>query len=413
MQKIFAIVALSVSLVYAQQPTWSQCGGIGWGGGTTCAQGNTCVKLNDWYYQCQPGSAPTTQPPVTTTTQPPVTTQPSTSAPPATTSAPSSNNTLPSTFRWRSTGVLIGPKNDGRGVAGIKDPTVIQQNGVYHIFASTASQANGYNLVYTNFTDWSQAPNAPFFYLDRAPLGTGYRAAPEVFYFAPQKLWYLVYQNGNAAYSTNPNLSNPAGWTAPKTFYSEQPKIIKDNIGNGYWVDMWVVCDSAKCHLFSSDDNGHLYRSETSLSNFPNGFNDPVIVLQDSNIYRLWEAACIYKVKGTNDYLLIVEAIGTDSRRWFRSWTSTSIAGPWKNHANEESTPFARANNVEFPSGAWTKDISHGEMVRRGSLDQTLEIDPCNLEFLYQGQDPNASGDYNNLPWRLALITQTNKPSWC
>lgn len=30
MQRIFGIVALSASLVYAQQPTWAQCGGNGW-----------------------------------------------------------------------------------------------------------------------------------------------------------------------------------------------------------------------------------------------------------------------------------------------------------------------------------------------------------------------------------------------
>ncbi len=110
-------------------------------------------------------------------------------------------------------------------------------NGKHHVFASTAN-ASGYNLVYLSLTDWSQAG--------------GYRAAPEAFYFAPQRLWYLVYQNGNAAYSTNPDISNPAGWTAPKTFYSSMPPIINQNIGNGYWVDMWVVCASASCYLFSS-----------------------------------------------------------------------------------------------------------------------------------------------------------------
>jgi len=32
---------------------YGQCGGIGWTGPTTCAQG-TCTKSNDWYSQCLP-----------------------------------------------------------------------------------------------------------------------------------------------------------------------------------------------------------------------------------------------------------------------------------------------------------------------------------------------------------------------
>ena len=153
---------------------------------------------------------------------------------------------LPSSFRWTSSGPLIGPKNDGRGIAGIKDPSVVYHNGRYHVFASTARSA-GYNLVYTSFADWNQAASAPFTSLDQTPIGAGYRAAPQVFYCAPQRLWYLVYQIGNASYSTIPDIGNPNGWSAPRHFYSGTPQIIQDNIGNGYRVDMWVICDAANC----------------------------------------------------------------------------------------------------------------------------------------------------------------------
>ncbi|MFE5757931.1 non-reducing end alpha-L-arabinofuranosidase family hydrolase [Streptomyces massasporeus] len=320
--------------------------------------------------------------------------------------SPRSAAALPSRFSWSSGGTLISPKPDAtHNIAGIKDPTVVQYNGKYHVFASTAS-SSGYNLVYLNFSDWSQAGSATHHYLDRSAIGRGYRAAPQVFYYAPQRLWYLVYQTGNASYSTNPDISNPNGWSAPRNFYSSMPDIIRQNIGNGHWVDMWVICDSANCHLFSSDDNGHLYRSRTTVGQFPNGFTDTVIALQDSK-YALFEASNVYKVQGSNQYLLLVEAIGSDGRRYFRSWTAGSLAGSWTQLAASEGNPFAKSSNVAFPSGAWTRDISHGEMIRAGH-DQTLTIPSCRLQYLYQGMNPNAGGDYNLLPWRLGLLTQTN-----
>ncbi|CAK4501246.1 unnamed protein product, partial [Aphanomyces euteiches] len=159
----------------------------------------------------------------------------------------------------------------------------------------------------------------------KLPLA-GVTARPLKCSTSPLKSSGTVYQNGNAAYSTNTDISNPAGWSAPKNFYSGMPAIIKNNIGNGNWVDMFVICDSANCHLFSSDDNGHLYRSQTSLANFPNGMSQPVIALQDANKNNLFEASAVYKTG--NQYLLIVEAAGSNGR-YFRSWTASSLSGAW------------------------------------------------------------------------------------
>ncbi|KAF2233692.1 glycoside hydrolase family 62 protein [Viridothelium virens] len=319
-------------------------------------------------------------------------------------SVPSAADALPTGFTWSSSAALVGPKNDSEELAAIKDPSIVEINGTYHVFASTAKES-GYGLVYFNFTDFSQANNAKFNYLDQTAIGSGYRAAPEIFYFEPQSIWYLIFQNGNAAYSTNQNIGDPAGWSAPTNFYNGTPSIITQNIGSGYWVDMWVICDSSSCYLFSSDDNGHLYRSQTPLSSFPNGMTDPVIALADSQ-YALYEASNVYNV-GNGQYLLIVEAIGSDGNRYFRSWTSNSPSGTWTGLADTEANPFARSNNVAFNGTAWTKSISHGEVVRT-STDQTLTISPCNLRYFYQGLSPNATGDYNALPWRLGLLTQTN-----
>jgi endo-1,4-beta-xylanase len=332
---------------------------------------------------------------------------PSSTAPSPSPSSTGGSGSLPSSFRWSSSGPLIAPKPDAtHNIAGIKDPSVVYYNGKYHVFASVASSSAGYNLVYLSFTDWSQAGSATHYYLDRSGIGGGYRAAPEVFYFAPQGLWYLVYQTGNASYSTNPDISNPAGWSAPRNFFTSTPTIIQQNIGNGFWLDMWVICDSANCYLFSSDDNGHLYRSQTTVANFPNGMGNTAIAASDPNPYNLFEASNVYRVQGQNQYLLIVEAIGSQGR-YFRSWTSSSLAGSWTPLAATESNPFAGLSNVTFPAGTWTRDISHGEAVRT-VVDQSLTLSPCHLQYLYQGRDPNSGGDYNNLPWRLGLLTQSN-----
>ncbi|KAL0566983.1 hypothetical protein V5O48_015012, partial [Marasmius crinis-equi] len=272
------------------------------------------------------------------------------------------------TFQWTSSQPLIQPKSDSRNLAALKDPSIIFYNGKYHVFASTAVEA-GYNMVYLSFTDFSQAQNANFYYLDQTPIGTGYRAAPQVFYMSTQKLWYLIYQDGNAAYSTNSDITNPAGWSAPKHFFTGTPSIITQNIGSGYWVDMWVICDSANCYHFSSDDNGHLYRAQTSVANFPNGMGNTVIALSAANKNDLFEASNVYKVG--SQYLLIVECIGSAGKRYFRSWTASSLSGSWTALHATESDPFAGTKNVQFSGSAWTGDTSNGEAARK-NVDPTM-----------------------------------------
>ncbi|MGP4114713.1 non-reducing end alpha-L-arabinofuranosidase family hydrolase [Streptomyces sp. 4N509B] len=324
--------------------------------------------------------------------------------------APAPRQQLPSSYTWSSGGPLIAPRQDGSNSVSVKDPSVVQdENGRWHVFMTTANTSGDWSLAHTSFTDWSEAGAAPLTHLESASaIGPGYRAAPHAFYFEPRDEWYLVYQTGLPSYSTTSDPNNPGSWSSPRNFQNEMPDIVEQNIGNGHWLDFWVICDDTMCYLFSADDNGHLYRAETTVAEFPNGFDNTRIVLQDSR-NNLFEGEAVYRVGDTDTYLLIMEAIGSDGRRWYRSFTAEGLNGQWRPLADTQSNPFARHTNVSFNGTAWTQDISHGELIRTGA-DQTMTIDPCDLRLLYQGLDPSASGEYSQLPWRLGLATQTNSP---
>ncbi|KAJ6256242.1 hypothetical protein Dda_9077 [Drechslerella dactyloides] len=83
------VAAALAGAASAQQSVWGQCGGIGWTGPTSCVSGNSCVTLNPYYSQCQPGGGnqQTTTPGRTSTTSSRTTTRSTTTSTRTTTSA--------------------------------------------------------------------------------------------------------------------------------------------------------------------------------------------------------------------------------------------------------------------------------------------------------------------------------------
>jgi len=318
----------------------------------------------------------------------------------------SRNRTKPAGFRvpamWDYSAPLIAPeKRDRDPSRAQKDPTVVFYGGKCHVFMTVKLPGRS-AIEYCSFERWEDADRSRRTILKVSD--SNYYCAPQVFYFAPHKRWYLIYQMGVpgakfmwVAYSTTSTVADPGSWTRARPILDGGEKDPR-KVGG---LDYWIICDAERAYLFLTSLNGKMWRLWTNLEDFPKGFDHCELALQAA----VFEASHTYRLKGTDKYLTIIEENG---RRYYKAYLADRLDGQWTPVADTAEKPFAGWKNIRPARGVepWTDNVSHGELIRDG-YDQTLTVDPGNLRLLFQGMlDKHKAGQsYGQFQWRIGILT--------
>lgn len=288
---------------------------------------------------------------------------------------------------------LFSPGAPGRfDETAVKDPSIVFHGGRWHLFYTARGQGR-YSLGYASAETMEGLQGARRHPLPQLSSGqTPYAAAPQVFYFRPQRRWYLIYQTTEANYqpvfSTAKRVDQPSEWTRPR------PLMVKRDAAK--WIDFWVICDERFAYLFFTRDHKELYFARTRLERFPEGWGEPRRAFGPQH-----ESAHVYQAAGTEKkYILLFETQEGDLRS-FGLAEAGSLDGPWR----EVERRFAPGAGLSFTAERWTAEVSHGELIRSG-YDERLEADARHFRFLIQGLPAGEHrGPYPELRWRLGVIS--------
>lgn len=331
--------------------------------------------------------------------------------------------------RWTVTEPILrkGPPGSFDNVA-VKDPSIVYYDGGYHLFyTGKSSQQAGDGLRYDIDAGYVAAPTLSGLKAARRynfrDLTGEIVIAPQIFYFEPQKLWYLfghtkVSGKPNLApvYLTNPDIEDVEGWSRPNVLQTDKQT-------DEFWIDFWVICDENTAHLFYADQRGAILRMACPLEQFPVGFShareQTALTLKgedEHGPWRVFEAQHVYHVKQSGDYLMVVECgyshsektIVDPRRRFLIALSADKLTGPWKRIEDGKNAFFAEAANLYHEDGSKSDytTVSHFELIRSG-YNQKLEVDNDRLRIVFQSFDGSRFPDtyrYDALPWELAIM---------
>ncbi len=305
-------------------------------------------------------------------------------------------------FRWGYGPPVVEARAvDGVEFVSMKDPSIVRHGDKWHLFCTVRGLTRSHAIVYLNFADFGEADKVERHVLSCHP---GYFCAPQVFYFTPQKKWYLICQAADEAwgepayrpaFATTADIGDPDSWTKLQPMFDGQPEGVKA------WLDFWVICDDAKAHLFFTSLDGRMWRAETPLAEFPKGWSTPQVCLTGD----IFEAGHTYRLKGQGKYLTLIEAQNGHGWRYYKAYLADRLDGEWKPLAAGKDDAFASMLNVTPKADRWTDVVSHIELLRSG-CDERLEADPTDLRFVFQGcLDKHRQGkSYGEIPWKLGLM---------
>jgi endo-1,4-beta-xylanase len=203
-------------------------------------------------------------------------------------------------------------------------------------------------------------------------------------------MWYLIFQNRDAnyqpAYCTNPDISNPKGWSNHKIL------IAKD--AEKKWIDFWIIADYEKVFLFYTEGHKEVMVRTTRIQDFPGNWSKSKIAFNDVH-----EAVHIYKVRYKQEFHLIYE-MNKGGIRSFGLARATNPEGPWEKITEE----YATGEQLNSEEEKWTEMVSHGEAIRSG-YNQLMEYEPEHCRWIIQGiQKKELNKPYQMLPWQLGII---------